>query len=443
MSHDHLTWPKLLTLIRRCEVTDQLMVKVLVRSTEVCDRCREGAGEFAEMIASGEVDSADLSPFTVGLAHSRRRVAQIWPEIEPLDPRWARRRLAREPARWAMVERLVERSVELAASDPEAALATADLAVEVAERLPVLHPEEPYPEDMDEVPFDEDAQLEALALAYAARGNAYRVSERYLLAEQEFQRADRLQVEMPTLGFYARLLSLRASLHYDRRRFGEALECLEDAEVLVGESRAADEDRLRLRQQRIMILVTNGELLRAVDLTAANLRAYPPQKATRLSIAVLQLHVDVLSRLGEIEQAQCFLPQLNQLVQSVGTPSDALQVLWVEARIDFEAGEYSSSLERFSQVGDAWLQAGLADRWSLVTMERALVHLAMGNTEEVRNLAQAALPNLITLAASPDVFAIFKILAEAAAIDAEKVRALIRKLECLTTPRAPGRRLEV
>jgi hypothetical protein len=58
----------------------------------------------------------------------------------------------------------------------------------------------------------------------------------------------------------------------------------------------------------------------------------------------------------------------------------------------------------------------------------------------VRALAQAALPNLIALAASPDVFAIFKLVAEATVIEVEEVRSLIQRLECLVAAGAPGQR---
>jgi tetratricopeptide (TPR) repeat protein len=435
MSHTHLNWSNLLTLIRRCEVPDQVLLDVLLACIEGCATCREGCGEFAEMVASGEVRAVDLSPETVGMALSRRRVAELWPEIESLDLQWARRRLAREPARWAMVERLAERSVELAASDAEAALATAALAVEVAERLPVHLPEEPYPADLVEAPFDEDAQLEALALAYAARGNAYRVGERYLLAEQEFHRIDRLQVAMPTLGFFPRVLSLRASLHYDRRRFEEALGCLEDAEHQLGGTGDLNE-RVRIRLQRAIILVYVGRPEAAQQLTASLLELYPATRhRDRFALAVLHGHVDVLSRLGEVDRAQEYLPEIQRLCAQVGQPEDRIRVDWVLARLRFEAGEFAASVAQYEEVADQWRALGHGFKWALVRLETAVVHLTRGNTQAVRRLTREALPILTGFQVAPDVFAVFKLLSDSGASDVQQLRALLRHLEALPSSR--------
>jgi tetratricopeptide (TPR) repeat protein len=421
-------------LIRRCEVPDQLLTDFLLSQMEVCPECREHREVLVAMIDAGEVDPSDLSPFSVGMAYSRRKVAEIWPEIEPLELDWARRRLSREPARWAMVERLAEKSVELAARDPKAALAMADLVLEVAERLPVLLPDEPYPEDMDEVPLDEDTQLEALALGHAVRANAFRVAERYLLAEQEFLKMDRLGVEMPLMGFYGRALSLRASLFADRRDFDRALECLEEAEAALANQGIppSHDHRLRTRLKRIMILGLKTDLAAALDLSSEALSVHPTDRTDRLTLALVHAHIDNLSRLGLVDEARSYLPTLSRLCKEVGTPEDNLQGTWVRARLDYEDGNLDSALKSFLKVEDGWLQQERTNQWSLVTMETALVYLAMGRPAEVRRLARAALPTLIHLAASPDIFAVFKILADATALDIARVRSLLHRVQALT-----------
>jgi tetratricopeptide (TPR) repeat protein len=439
MSSEYLTWPDLLTLIRACEEPDRLLTDFLLRQIETCKVAPE-CRLFAEMIETGEVDPDDLCIFTVGMAHSRRKVNAIWPEIEPLDAEWARRRVLREPPRWAMVERLVEQSAALSGVDADKALALAELAVEIAERLPVRLPNQSYPEDMDEVPFDEDAQLEALALAYAARANVYRVGERYVRAEKEFQRVDRLGIEWPTLGFYSRVCSLRASLHYDRRHFDLALDALAEAEAALRSpaAMATDAAQLRIRIQRIMLLGTTGRLPEALELSTTTLSERPAPQENRLSLALLHAHVDVISRIGDAAMARKYVPQLTELCRAVGTPTDRLRINWVLARLDFATGRTAEALRGYGEVAEGWLERKLPDRWALVLVETALVHLERGEVVEAQRLASSALPTLMRLSASPDVFAILKLLATAKTMTHAHLSVLLRKLEFATRSGAPS-----
>lgn len=439
MSTEHLTWPELLTLIRACEAPDRLLTDFLLRRIETC-AANPQCQLFVEMIEAGEVDADNLCPFTLGMALSRRKVNAIWPEIEPLSAEWTRRRVLREPPRWAMLERLVEHSIGLSGADGDRALALAELAIEVAERLPVLLPNQPYPEDMDEVPFDEDAQLEALALAYAARANVFRAGERYIRAEKEFQRVDRLGIEWPTLGFYSRVCSLRASLHYDRRQFDLALDALAEAEAALRSpaAMATEAAQLRIRIQRIILLGSTGRLTEALELSSATLSENLSSRNDRLALALLHAHVDVISRCGDTGAAAQYLPRLTELCGAVGSPTDHLRIHWVLARLDFAAGKTAESLRGYSEVAQGWLERKLPDRWALVLVETALVHLERGEVLEAQRLASAALPTLMRLGASPDVFAIIKLLATAETMTQARACALLRKLEFATRAGAPS-----
>jgi hypothetical protein len=154
-----------------------------------------------------------------------------------------------------------------------------------------------------------------------------------------------------------------------------------------------------------------------------------------LAFAVLHAHVDVLSRLGSVEPASALLPDLRQLCAEVGQHEDSIRVSWVHARLDFEGGDFRDALGRYALVADQWQELGHGYKWSLVKLEMALVHIALGETPAVRQLAHEALPTLIALQVAPDVFGIFKLLSDSDAMDAQKVRALLRHLEALPSSR--------
>jgi tetratricopeptide (TPR) repeat protein len=433
MEHHHLQWPRLVELIRRCEGSHETLLQLFHRLFQHCPQSRAQCADFLALLETGEIQADALDLFTLGMAHSRRKARAVWQEIEGLDLAWKKRRLERETPRWAMVGLLAEESTRLAATDWKAALETAELAVLVAERLEILRPDAPIPDHVDEIPLDETAYLEALGLAYAARGNAYRVDERYVQAQEQFALLDGLAISMPVLGYLPRSLSLRASLYCELHHFEEALQNLDLAQELVREGSPAEEGFLaRLHVKHAITRQYQGDLSGASEDICEALELHPPGKyQDRLALTILLAHVDVLSRIPKIDQAQQHLPDLEHLCSLAGSRADSIRVGWLKARLAFATGDPQLALEYFTQSADAWLELGHGYKWSLVRLEQALVYLERGDSQQVRQMASQAVPTLVSLGVSVDVMAAFKLLTQAQEIDVQLVRELLQRLECL------------
>jgi tetratricopeptide (TPR) repeat protein len=393
------------------------------------------------LLETGEIQADALDLFTLGMAHSRRKARAVWQEIEGLDLAWKKRRLERETPRWAMVGLLAEESTRLAATDWKAALETAELAVLVAERLEILRPDAPIPDHVDEIPLDETAYLEALGLAYAARGNAYRVDERYVQAQEQFALLDGLAISMPVLGYLPRSLSLRASLYCELHHFEEALQNLDLAQELVREGSPAEEGfAATLGTQQALTLMYKGDLLAARNICRNLLVDFPPQEhRNRTMLVAVANYVDILSRIPCLDEAQDYLLTLDDLCREVGSEADRLRVTWTQARIAFEMEDLDRALKLFQEVAHRWLQLGHGYKWSLLNLEIALVYLAHDEPDKVRQLAKHSLPILGAHGASVDVQAVFKTLAQAESLDSSLLRALLRQLETLPQKRRMNR----
>jgi tetratricopeptide (TPR) repeat protein len=442
MEHHHLQWPRLVELIRHCEAPDEPLIRTFKRFSLTCPECRERCAVFTDLLDTGEISAEKLDLFTVAMAYSRRKAEALWEEIKDLDLVWARRRLERETPRWAMVGLLVEQSTRVAASDWKAGLEMAELALLVAKRLTILRPSDPIPADADEIPLDEGAHAEALGLAYAARGNAYRIDERYMQAQKEFALLDALEVSMPTLGYLPRSLSLRASLYCELHRFDEAMESLDIAQEMIrGGAPTPKDDLVNLRIKQAIVADYQGDLEQARRVIYSALELHSPEEhRDRLAMSALFVLIDILTRIPRLEEARQRLPLLAEMCDEIGPESYKLRLLWVRGRIALETGDPRQALALFEESSKGWRRLGHGYKWSLLSIERAIAHLALKEPGEVRVLAKGALPILVSLGVSVEVMAIFKLMAQTEKIDTELLQSLQKRLEAMPA-RSRGFRL--
>jgi hypothetical protein len=187
-----------------------------------------------------------------------------------------------------------------------------------------------------------------------------------------------------------------------------------------------------LHIKRALTLQYQGKLPSAAREIEVALAKHPPtEKQDRLAMVALWISIDILSRIPEVDPARQQLSELERLCAAVGTESDSIRMDWLKARIAFEAGEPERALVLYQSAADAWASLGHGYKWSLVALEKALVHLAAGDTTSVRELAAQALPSLSSWNASVDVMAVFKLLGSAHHIDTDLVRTLLDRLERL------------
>jgi hypothetical protein len=196
-----------------------------------------------------------------------------------------------------------------------------------------------------------------------------------------------------------------------------------------------------LHIKRATALQYQGNLTSAAREINAALRLLPPEETeNRTAMIALWISIDILSRIPEIEEVQSRISQLERLCASEGSPTDQIRLDWLRARVAFLDNNPRDAVDLFERTAEAWARLGHGYKWALVTLEKALVHLAVGDTRTVRRIVSGALPTLSALKVSVDVMAAFKLLGKAQDIDSEMVKGLLQHLERLP-PRSRKDRL--
>lgn len=307
---------------------------------------------------------------------ARREAGELWQRLRA-TPRGERRELARTvPAfrSWALVVRVCEASVRVAAHRTEEALELADLALFIAEQSPG---EESW-----------RARLQGYAWAHVA--NARRVANDFAGADKAFARVWELwrggaDVD-PALLPEWRLLDLEASLRREQRRFPEALELLDRARAACGGDPLAT-GRILLNKEHVYDEI--GDVQGAL---AALAEAVPFVEASRdlhLLFALRFKVANIFCQLRRYEEAADLLPQVRELAVQQGNELDLIRVVWLGARIAAGQGATEEAIAGLEQVCRDFTVRGLPYDAALSTLELAALYLEQGRTREVKALAPA------------------------------------------------------
>lgn len=402
LEHQHLAWEAVDAFLYRTETPEER--RVLYHLLTQCAGCREGSQPLLELRRSGVIHDS-TSPLEIELAVSEHRAPDLWRELEegPLsgaddldekvrrlrdDPRWPT---------WGLVAWLARRSLETARVDAAEAIDWGDLAAAAAARLP----------DDDPAPAEWSSELRAFALA--ALGNALRVAGDREDAEEAFDSArDALDAhEEPAdfLPFRAQVLTLEAALRRDQRRFPDALELLDrawdawDTVVL-----APPELRARVPWEGGRICETLGDLEGASASYYRTLELLESGADPAFRLAVERRYLEVLVRLGRMEDAADRVPAVHDLLEAVGTPVDRLWVTWVEAAIHEileEDPDLAETLLR--EVMDGFCERKMPYEGALAALDLARLLLTQGCPGEVRELTLRVKPIFEALEPSSEV----------------------------------------
>jgi tetratricopeptide (TPR) repeat protein len=271
----------------------------------------------------------------------------------------------------AAVERLCTESARAAAGDAGEALELAGLALRIAE----ASPGEPAWR----------AGLRSRALAYHA--NARRVGADLDGAEAAFAEARRVRGESgawgPELLPDWQLLDLEASLLRERRRFGEALEMLDQAR-----GAAPPEQAAHVLLNKASTLEQAGELEAALvalrEAAPLALAAGDPRVSwgIRFNLATNLCH---LGRYGEAEE---LLPEIRAMAAGLGYDLDQVRVVWLAGRIAAGRGRKEEAREAFDGARREFARRRNGYDAALVALELAAMELEAGRTSEVRALAE-------------------------------------------------------
>jgi tetratricopeptide (TPR) repeat protein/DNA-binding XRE family transcriptional regulator len=329
------------------------------------------AGEFARAWFEG-ITREGL------LLDAKRRGAGLRARLLSHPPE-ARLALVREVAEfqdWALSAALSDESESAAPHSADEALALAELAVEVARRVP------------GEAGWR--SRVEGRAGAHLA--NAWRVAGKLPAADAELARALRLweagAASDPGLLDPVRMLDLEASLRKDQRRLPQALDLLDRA--LASRPAAEVEGRLLIKKGCVL-----EKLERYQEAIAALERAAPLVEAGgngRLRFAWRFDLLVNLCHLGRHAEAESRLGDVRALAVRIGNGNglDGVRLTWLEGRIAAGLGRTEEAIGAFERVRAELTTRRIAYDTALVILDIAILLAEQGRTAEVRELAQQA-----------------------------------------------------
>jgi tetratricopeptide (TPR) repeat protein len=322
--------------------------------------------------------SAGISPTAAStLEESRRQAPALWARLAGCL-KAGREALVREAPEFqtcGLCELLCEDSRNAAGDNAEWATALAELAVQVAER----------------VPGSEAWRSRLLGYARAHLANAMRVGGDLPAAEAEFARAELLWLAGaaadPGLLNEARVLHLKASLRRDQRHLDQALALLDTALAI---DRWGETTSLLLG--KAMALEALGEFEPSLSCLLQVAAQVDGEREPWLSFVVRNNVALSLCRLGRHAEAEQMLPEVRALAAQMGKQLESLRVLWVEGLVAAGLGRAEEAIGILERVRAEFDERQIAFDTALVTLELAEVHATLGHTAKVKALARESAP---------------------------------------------------
>jgi tetratricopeptide (TPR) repeat protein len=343
----------------------------------------------------------------------RKEAGELWERLAemPASVRVEVVRTAPEFQGWALCERICDQSEQEASRQVERAIGLAQLAQEIAER----------------VPGPEDWRIRLRGYAAAHTANALRVSGDLNAADTALETAKRLCNEgSDPAGILdpGRLFDLEASLRRAQRRFGEALTAL-DMAVAVGQSPA------RVLVKKGFTLEVMGENERSV---ATLLQAAPlaEQLADPRLLYMLRFNLAVnFCHTGRYIEAIELVEQVREMATSRGDEVEVLRVIWLEGRIAAGLGRRSEARILLAQARREFAIRGMGYDTALALLEEAVLLLEEGLPTEVRELARSLADVFRSNGVHREALAALRLFQEAAELEtatADLVRRVLRFL---------------
>jgi len=300
---------------------------------------------------------------------ARARAERQWQKLKTLPPERQRRRIEKNRDRLtpALVARVCEESEKAASDSAGRALALAELALFIAERVPG------------------EVSHRAQAYAHGLITNAHRVGGQLPVADTTYARA----LEMWKAGSTgdpaidgARFLDFGASLRRDQRRLDEAIAFLDEALELATPTGMSD---LLLNKSHIQHARGEyEEALQTLDQAAARI---DPEREPWSWFAVQFNRAANLTRLGEYQKAQRLLPTIWDLVDVVKGDLHLLKVRWLAAEITAGLGDEETATRSLAAVRKEFADRKDPFNTALVSLDIAEIYLKQDRWPEVHVLA--------------------------------------------------------
>lgn len=402
--------PEQLALFMRGRLPREEARDVVRHLLSGCARCREQTGAWwpreltregsarkvVPMRTAAERDAqrrrADYSPMFQRVAATlaqrerafsdeRSRIPLLRDELLALEQEERLELVEEEPRfhSWGLAESLLQESRDRAASHAAEAVALAEVATRVADRL-------------DEDRYSMAAASDLRAQAWGQLGNALRIQAKVWDAQKALDVArGHLERGSGDPAERCHLLVLQAALYGDLKRFDEAFALLDRVITLAEHS---GEDHLRgsalIRKARLAQRRDDPEA--AVEMLRQGAGLIDPDQDPRLVLVAGHNLVHLLVDTGRYREALGRLDETRALHRQLGGRLDFVRFRWLEAKVYHGLGWMGKAAALYSEVRQSFIDEGLGYDVALVSLDLAAVYSREGKTAEVRRLAEEMLP---------------------------------------------------
>ena len=306
------------------------------------------------------------------LPEDRAKAAELWERIRKYAHETRLSLVAEFPEFqiWSLSELLCHESASVASDNVPAALELAQLALEVAGRIP----------------GDNARKSRSRGYAHGYLGNAWRVQgdlrsarKSFALSDQEWKAGEGCPGDLLS---EARLLGLKSSLLRADHLLGDAM-LLIDRALDLGEP----EIQGRLLVKKASLHEKQGEPEKAIAVLKDAEPLIDRGKEPWLWFCLQHNSLWCLTTAGRYAEAAEVLPDVRPLSAKLGKELDRIRLRWAEGRIAAGLGRTQEGIDLMTQVRaefvkhEIWLDA------ALVTMELTVVFLKQGRTDMVKTLA--------------------------------------------------------
>lgn len=387
MEHEHLTRETLERSFSTVPVED--IGRMLLHLLTVCPECREAGGTILAAYSAGAI-KAQFSSVDVELFVSRAAAGKLWETLEPVpfEEALSLVQIGKEYVSWGLAELLARESLKAGLQNPSRAVALASLGVEVAKRL------------SEGQPCEKEWLFELRAYVFAHLASAYRVSGNMRDAEKAQRRTDGWWKEGAesmgdVLGYEPVILSLKASLRRDQRRFDEALALIDEVVgiYLAGDPETQDFHMAgRALVKKAKIFEEMGNLEGAFALLREASPLIDPEREPRLLLCVQHNLLDYLNLLGRPEEARALLPKVWKLSRELGNDLDMVRLTWAEGLVLSALGESARAAELLLTVRQEFASRAMGYDAALVSLNLALMYAKEGRLAAIAELAREMIP---------------------------------------------------
>jgi tetratricopeptide (TPR) repeat protein len=236
--------------------------------------------------------------------------------------------------------------------------------------------------------YGRDVIADVAARSWAFKGNAHRLQDQHAAAEQAFERARMLL----TAGTgdplaQAEVLSLRASLLIDQRRFDTAHNLLQKSVRIyrdIGESHL--EARTLLKQSHLYEVHNQSAL--AVGALERALQSIDTEREPLVELIARHNLIGILSKNQRADEARRILEESADLYERFRAPWVERRTIWLEGMIALGLDELELAEERLERARGLYDASGEVYYWALVSLDLALVLAAEQRTAELKALAE-------------------------------------------------------